>query len=60
VKPIPLHPFKPLRSSAPPTSILNPRFAYVPSGHTDLAKTFARIKQAQAPKTLDPETEARR
>jgi hypothetical protein len=26
-------------------SILSPRFRYVPATHTDLARTFARIRQ---------------
>jgi len=60
MKATPLHPYKPLRSSAPPRSILNPAFRYTDAAHTNLAKTFERIKQAQAPKTLDAETEVRR
>lgn len=38
---------KPLRSSAPVTSILNPGFVYTRSDRTDLAATFERIRQQQ-------------
>lgn len=32
----------------PPGSLMNPAFRYRPSGETDVARTFARIRRAQA------------
>ena len=39
---------KPLRSSAPAHSILNPARAYTPAAATDLAATFERVRKQQA------------
>ena len=36
-------------------SILDPKFKYVPSTHTDIRKTFARIKREQ--EKIKPETQ---
>ena len=36
---------KPIRSTAPAGSLLNPDFRYVPSGKTDVARTFARARR---------------
>ena len=60
MKPILVHTLKPLRSSAPPSSILNPAFRYTPAQHTDLRATFARARQVPKPRELDAETDARR
>jgi hypothetical protein len=38
---------RPLRSKSPITSILNPRFPYVPASQTDVAATFARVRKQQ-------------
>lgn len=38
---------KPLRSTAPATSILSPRFNYVPAARTDIRETFRRAEQQQ-------------
>lgn len=38
---------KPLRSTAPLSSILNPARPYVPAAHTDVSETWARFKKAQ-------------
>lgn len=38
---------KPLKSSAPASSILNPARPYVPAAQTDLAQTFERIRRQQ-------------
>lgn len=38
---------KPLRSTAPAHSLLNPARPYVPAAQTDLAATFARIRAQQ-------------
>ena len=39
---------KPLKSTAPRTSILHPDRAYVPSGRTDIAATFRKFRKRQA------------
>jgi hypothetical protein len=31
------------------TSILSPTFKYVPAAHTDLSRTFARIREQRVP-----------
>ncbi len=31
-----------------PNSLLDPNFKYVPAKHTDIAKTFARLRSEQA------------
>lgn len=31
-----------------PTRLLDPRFKYVPARHTNIAKTFARLRREQA------------
>lgn len=36
---------KPLRSEAPPTSILSPRFKYTSAAATDIRATFERLQQ---------------
>ena len=36
---------KPLRSTAPETSILSPAFHYVPAAQTDIRETFRRAEQ---------------
>jgi len=38
---------RPLRSTYPPTSILNPAFVYVHSSKTDVRATIARARQQQ-------------
>lgn len=38
---------KQLRSTAPATSILSPRFNYVPAARTDIRETFRRAEQQQ-------------
>lgn len=39
---------KPLKSTEPITSILNPAFQYVPAVQTDIARTFAKIRKQMA------------
>lgn len=39
---------KPLRSTAPVSSILSPAFPYRNSAQTDVAATFARVRAEQA------------
>ena len=38
---------KPLRSTAPETSILSPRFQYTPAALTDIRELFRRAEQRQ-------------
>ena len=38
---------KPLRSSYPPSHLLNPAFRYVPAAATNVAETIKRAKQQQ-------------
>ena len=39
---------KPLRSTAPATSLLSPSFRYTPAAATDLHATFERIRRERA------------
>lgn len=39
---------KPLRSTAPTTSILNPAFAYTDAASTDIGARFRRVQREQA------------
>lgn len=39
---------KPLRSTAPASSILSPSFPYKNAAQTDVAATFARVRAEQA------------
>lgn len=40
--------YKPLKSSAPPTSILSPSFVYVNAAHTDIRARFDKVRREQA------------
>ena len=43
---------KPLKSSAPPSSLLNPAFRYVPAARTDVRKTWAKARKAMERKLI--------
>jgi hypothetical protein len=49
---------KPIRTTAPETSLLNPKFRYTPAAKTDVRRTFARIRREQAERQQQQEKRA--
>ena len=46
---------KPLRSTAPPSSLLSPEFQYTPAANTNIRERFERIRRERAEAIADAE-----